>query len=231
MLLPFPCSGSCLSRRIFSASSSRFIRRRHIRDGSWCGLLPARLAFSDTSRGMCMQGIAGAALSAALLRCACLCCASFFTASFTGCDPQPDRRPVSTLQLSLGSALGSLFVGVVAPNVFRANYELSIGLVLAAILALVVMWNFGVVARLFWTAGTLALVWIGMRRRARGSMTLSFNYAAFTGRCVLRKRTGRRRLRQPAPFITEPFSMACNFLAMACACSRRLTTRRIREWG
>jgi hypothetical protein len=66
------------------------------------------------------------------------------------------------LQLSLGSALGSLFVGVIAPNIFRANYEMAIGLVLAAVLALVVMWNFGIVARLFWSALALALVWVGV---------------------------------------------------------------------
>ncbi len=61
-----------------------------------------------------------------------------------------------------GSALGALCVGVLAPNLFRANYEMSIGRVLACILALVVMWNFGVVARIFWTAGTLALIWVGI---------------------------------------------------------------------
>ena len=66
------------------------------------------------------------------------------------------------LVLSLGSALGALFVGVVAPNLFRANYELSIGLVLAAVLALVVMWNFGIMARLFWSALAVALVWVGL---------------------------------------------------------------------
>jgi hypothetical protein len=64
--------------------------------------------------------------------------------------------------LSLGSALGSLFVGVIAPNVFRANYEMPIGLVLSAILALAAMWNFGIVARLFWSGLALTLVWVGI---------------------------------------------------------------------
>ncbi|WP_158748740.1 spermidine synthase [Acidobacterium sp. S8] len=66
------------------------------------------------------------------------------------------------LSLSLGSALGSLFVGILAPNIFRANYELAIGLVLAAVLALVVSWNFGFMARIFWSAGAIALIWVGM---------------------------------------------------------------------
>jgi hypothetical protein len=66
------------------------------------------------------------------------------------------------LRIASGSALGSLFVGVVAPNLFRANYESAIGLVLAAVLALIVMWNFGIVARLFWSAAAIALIWIGI---------------------------------------------------------------------
>lgn len=64
--------------------------------------------------------------------------------------------------LSLGSALGALFVGVLAPNIFRANYELAIGLVLSAVLALAVMWNFGIIARIFWAALAAWLVWVGV---------------------------------------------------------------------
>lgn len=77
-------------------------------------------------------------------------------------------RPVSGpatsfyLHVALGGALGGMFVGVAAPNIFRANYELAIGLVLAAILALIVMWDFGVMARIFWVAVALALTWIGV---------------------------------------------------------------------
>ncbi|HYK34581.1 fused MFS/spermidine synthase [Alloacidobacterium sp.] len=71
------------------------------------------------------------------------------------------------LHVALGAAMGGLFVGVAAPTIFRANYELAIGLVLSAISALVVMWNFGVMARIFWTAVALALAWIGvMQARA-----------------------------------------------------------------
>ena len=64
--------------------------------------------------------------------------------------------------LSLGSALGALFVGVLAPNIFRANYELAIGLVLSAVLALAVTWNFGIIARIFWAALAVWLVWVGV---------------------------------------------------------------------
>ena len=66
------------------------------------------------------------------------------------------------LSLSLGAALGSLFVGIIAPNLFRANHELAIGIVLCAVLAFVACWNFGIMARIFWSAAALALIWVGV---------------------------------------------------------------------
>ena len=60
--------------------------------------------------------------------------------------------------LSLGSALGSMFAGVIAPNIFRANYELGAGLIIAALLALAVSWSFGFMARCFWATGAAALI-------------------------------------------------------------------------
>jgi spermidine synthase len=66
------------------------------------------------------------------------------------------------LAVSFGSAVGALFAGVAAPVLFRANYELVGGLIFATVLALVVTWNFGVLARLFWIAGVGVLVWIGV---------------------------------------------------------------------
>jgi hypothetical protein len=76
--------------------------------------------------------------------------------------PSAESATSFYLLLSLGSALGALFVGVIAPHLFRANHELAIGLVLAALLALAATWNFGVMARLFWTATALALLWVGI---------------------------------------------------------------------
>ena len=97
-----------------------------------------------------------------------LYCAALFVLCFFFHGELYRLRPASEsatgfyLLLSLGSALGSLFVGVIAPNLFRANYELLIGLVLAALLALFATWNFGIMARLFWTAGALALLWVAI---------------------------------------------------------------------
>jgi hypothetical protein len=45
------------------------------------------------------------------------------------------------LMLSVGGALGGLFVGLVAPAVFNAYFELPLGLFLCALLMVLVLWN------------------------------------------------------------------------------------------
>jgi hypothetical protein len=86
----------------------------------------------------------------------------FFHGEVYRLRPAQDKATNFYLLLSLGSALGATFVGLVAPNVFRANYELAIGLVLAAILALAITWDFGFMARLFWAAGAAGLLFVGI---------------------------------------------------------------------
>jgi hypothetical protein len=97
------------------------------------------------------------------LYCSCLfVLCFFFHGELYRLRPSAGSATGFYLWVALGSALGALFVGVIAPNSFRANYELAIGLVLAAVLALAVMWNFGIMARLFWSGAVLALVWVGI---------------------------------------------------------------------
>jgi spermidine synthase len=64
------------------------------------------------------------------------------------------------LLISLGSAIGAVLVGVVAPNIFRANYDLACTVVVLAATALAATWRQGIAPRLLWTAATLALVYI-----------------------------------------------------------------------
>lgn len=75
--------------------------------------------------------------------------------------PSSGRATAFYLLVSLGSALGAMFVGVAAPNIFRANYETVIGLAFAAALGLAVCWSFGWMARIFWAVGAAALLWVG----------------------------------------------------------------------
>lgn len=55
--------------------------------------------------------------------------------------PHPRHLTLFYLMLSLGGALGGMFVGLLAPAVFVAYFELPIGLFLCALLVVVVLWQ------------------------------------------------------------------------------------------
>lgn len=70
------------------------------------------------------------------------------------------------LLLSAGSALGSVLVGIVAPNVFPADYELIGAVALTAALAAAITWQQGITPRLLWSAVTaVVLVVAGIQAR------------------------------------------------------------------
>jgi spermidine synthase len=71
--------------------------------------------------------------------------------------PAPQHTTSYYLMISAGGALGAIFVGMLAPLVFRANYELVCGLMLTCVLILAVTWNSGVLARLLWTAAVIGM--------------------------------------------------------------------------
>ena len=72
------------------------------------------------------------------------------------------RRPDTTgmtrfyLVAAAGSAAGTLLVGVVAPLVLRANYDLACTLVVVALVALAATWQDGWGLRMLWMVGTIA---------------------------------------------------------------------------
>lgn len=93
--------------------------------------------------------------------------------------PSPRHATSFYLLIAAGGALGAVFVGIVAPLVFRANYELICGLAFTTVLLLAVTWSTGFVARLFWTAATAAIVALGVaqvRQNARGAMDQLRNF-------------------------------------------------------
>jgi SAM-dependent methyltransferase len=53
--------------------------------------------------------------------------------------PHPSRLTSFYLMISLGGALGGVFVGSVAPRLFRGTFELQVGMVACAVLTLVVL--------------------------------------------------------------------------------------------
>jgi spermidine synthase len=62
------------------------------------------------------------------------------------------------LLIAAGGALGSMFVGVLAPLVFSGNYEMAWSLVYTAALAAALMWRQHWGWRLFWPAAAAALL-------------------------------------------------------------------------
>jgi SAM-dependent methyltransferase len=74
------------------------------------------------------------------------------------------RRPVTAgmtrfyLVTAAGGAAGTLLVGVIAPLVFRANYDLACTLVVVALIALAATWQDGWGLRMLWMVGATAAI-------------------------------------------------------------------------
>ncbi len=96
-------------------------------------------------------------------------CLTLFTGAFFCHGELYRRRPSPRyttqyyLLIAAGGALGSMFVGVLAPLMFNGNYEMAWSLVYTAALAAVLMWKEHWGWRLFWpamTAGLLVVVFL-----------------------------------------------------------------------
>jgi spermidine synthase len=81
--------------------------------------------------------------------------------------PTPRHATSFYLLIAAGGALGSIFVGIVAPVIFRGSYELACGLILTALLALAVTWKQGIGWRLFWSAASISLAVLSAREVRR----------------------------------------------------------------
>ena len=55
--------------------------------------------------------------------------------------PAPRHLTLFYLMVSLGGALGGIFVALIAPRVFRAYWELPLGLITCGILAMIAVWS------------------------------------------------------------------------------------------
>ncbi len=55
--------------------------------------------------------------------------------------PAPRYLTLFYLMVSLGGALGGIFVALIAPRVFHDYLELQTGIVACAVLAMIVLWN------------------------------------------------------------------------------------------
>jgi len=66
-------------------------------------------------------------------------CCMFFHGELAKMRPAPRYLTLFYLMVSLGGALGGMFVGLVAPRIFPTYYELGLGFVLTAILAAITL--------------------------------------------------------------------------------------------
>ncbi len=55
--------------------------------------------------------------------------------------PAPQYLTLFYLMVSLGGAIGGIFVAIIAPRVFHSYLELPVGLVACAMLAVIVLWQ------------------------------------------------------------------------------------------
>lgn len=112
------------------------------------------------------------------------------------------RRPVASqltsfyLMVASGGALGAVFVGLVAPHIFRSIYELPLALILTALAAMAALWTEGRLARIFWAGAAVAMAFVLVR-----------NLRDYGKDTVLRERSfyGALRVRQFTNWLKEPY--------------------------
>ena len=80
--------------------------------------------------------------------------------------PAPRYSTSYYLMIAAGGAVGAILVGLLAPNVFRATYELPLALSLTAVLAILAFWRQGWLSRIFWMGAAVAMLFV-LGRNAR----------------------------------------------------------------
>lgn len=110
--------------------------------------------------------------------------------------PAPRYATSFYLMISLGGALGAIFVGLIAPHVFSAIYELPLALMFTALLAAATLWPEGWLARLFWIGAAAAMAFVLVR-----------NVREYDANTIVRVRSfyGALRVRQFTNWLKEPY--------------------------
>jgi hypothetical protein len=76
--------------------------------------------------------------------------------------PAPHYLTLFYLMVSLGGALGGVFVALIAPRAFRAYWELPLGLVVCGLLAMVAIWNVRIPKLGPWPLRAVILIGVGL---------------------------------------------------------------------
>jgi len=115
--------------------------------------------------------------------------------------PAPQHITSFYLMISLGGAVGAIFVGLAAPHLFTAIYELPLALVFTALLAVAALWPQGWLIRLFWMATAASMV-----------LVLARNVRDFNQSTIVRERSfyGALRVREFSNWLKEPYRTLYN---------------------
>lgn len=115
--------------------------------------------------------------------------------------PTPRYATTFYLMISLGGALGAIFVGLVAPHLFTAIYELPLALMFTALLAAAALWPQGWLLRLFWMAAAVAMLSVLVR-----------NVQDYQRNAIVRVRSfyGALRVQQINNWLNEPYRTLYN---------------------
>jgi hypothetical protein len=70
----------------------------------------------------------------------------------------PAESTLFYLLIAAGGAAGTIFIGIICPLIFDANYDVALAFMVTAALALVVTWENGWAQRLLWSTGTALLL-------------------------------------------------------------------------
>jgi SAM-dependent methyltransferase len=110
--------------------------------------------------------------------------------------PAPRYATAFYLMISLGGALGAIFVGLAAPHLFTAIYELPLALIFTALLAVAALWPQGWLVRLFWIAAAASMAFVLVR-----------NVRGYEKDTIVRVRSfyGALRVRQFTNWLKEPY--------------------------
>jgi SAM-dependent methyltransferase len=110
--------------------------------------------------------------------------------------PAPRHLTAFYLMISLGGALGAVFVGLLAPYLFAAVFEFPLTLCLTAVVAAVVLWAEGWFERIFWSALTVTMAAI-----------LIYNVHSYRQDTILTVRNfyGGLRVKQLHDWLKQPY--------------------------
>ena len=87
--------------------------------------------------------------------------------------PEPGSLAAFYVAIAAGGAAGSIFVGVLAPNIFLGISELPVAMCVVAALAIAVNWDRGLMQRLLWTTVAVAMAavfYVNVQSFARGTL-------------------------------------------------------------